>query len=216
MGFFEIPPRRDDEQEPPEEEELPEPRWLGGALALEELIAVSEQAAIGVRGIVAYRDGFRLELLAWLRQPPPRRLRWMPGGHIMLDGHHHFGLWQEDGTVSPSFVRFGIQFADGGRVTNVDDALDWPDATEPMHGLESRGGSSSDTQADQEDWVWPVPEAGDLDLVCEWPAYGTRESRLTVNGDDLRAAAARARLIWPDDAAEDDDEARPRRHGSRV
>ncbi len=191
MGFFEIPPRPDDELAPPEEEELPEPRWLGGALPLEDLIAVSEQAAVGVRGIVAYRDGFRLELLAWLRQPPPRRRRrWMPGSHIVVDSHHHAGLWQEDGTVSPSFVRFGIQFADGGRVTNVDDALGWPDATEPMHGLESRGGSSSDDQADQEYWVWPVPETGDLDLVCEWPAYGIPESRLTVNGDDLRAAAA--------------------------
>jgi hypothetical protein len=201
MGFFEIPPRdvAEDLAEV-DEEELVEARWLGGAVPLEELIAVSAEAAIGVRGVVAYRDGFRIEVVAWVRRPQRRRGYRMPGSHIQLHTHR-FGLWQDDGSVSPDFVRFGIQFADGGRATNVDDALGWPDATEPMHGLDSRGGSSSDSEASQEFWAWPLPETGDLDLVCEWPAYGIPESRLTVSGDSLRAAAARARLIWPDDEA---------------
>lgn len=72
-----------------------------------------------------------------------------------------------------------------------------------MHGMGSGGGSSSDGEAEQEFWIWPVPESGDIELVCEWPAYGIGESRLTVSGDELRAAAARARVVWPEDLAGD-------------
>lgn len=50
-------------------DELQEGRWLGGVVAVEEIIGASEQAAIGVRRIVAYRDGFQLDVVARIRSP---------------------------------------------------------------------------------------------------------------------------------------------------
>lgn len=38
-----------------------------------------------------------------------------------------------------------------------------------------------------------------MTLVCEWPLYGIAESRLTLDGDVLRAAVARAQPVWPDE-----------------
>jgi hypothetical protein len=55
-----------------------------------------------------------------------------------------------------------VQFPDGARLTNLD--------------LRIR---------------WPVPVSGDAEFLCEWPAYGIAESRLTLVGDEVRAAAAR-------------------------
>ncbi len=199
MGFFEIPPPEPDDLDSAAEDEVTEPRWLGGVVPVEELIGSSDRAAIGVRCLVAYRDGFSLSLVAWLRRRPPRALRQLGGGHIQLNPHR-FGIREADGSVNPGFVRFGIQFPDGGRATNFDSLQRRRYASEQAHGMEARGGSGSGTEADQDYWVWPVPRGGDLVLVCEWPAYGIAESRLTVGGDQLRAAAARARLIWPDDA----------------
>ena len=100
---------------------------------------------------------------------------------------HGYGYGDEDGTVAKDLVRFGVQFPDGGKVTNLDRGQEWPDATEPMHGMSGRGGSSSDSEAEQDFWIWPVPESGDIALVCEWPRYGIGESRL----DDQRRRAAR-------------------------
>jgi hypothetical protein len=203
MSFFEIPAPEPRDVAAEEPEEPVAPRWLGGVLPVEELIARSGQAAVAVRRIVAFPDGFQLDVVAWLRRPRPLSRpgsgRWR-GARIQLSPHP-FGIWQDDGSLDPDFVRFGIQFPGGSRATNLDRALDWPDATEPAHGMRSRGGSASGDEADQEFWVWPVPEAGDLDLVCEWPAGEIAESRLTISGDDLRAAAGRARLIWPEDGA---------------
>ena len=68
-----------------------------------------------------------------------------------------------------------------------------------MHGLESRGGSGSDDEATQDFWVWPLPEAGDITLVCEWPAYGIPESSAKLEGQFLRDAASRSRPVWTDE-----------------
>jgi hypothetical protein len=54
--------------------------------------------------------------------------------------------------------------------------------------MTTSGGSTSPFHAHRRFSVWPVPASGDIVFVCEWPAYGIAESRLTVDGDDLRAA----------------------------
>jgi hypothetical protein len=200
MGFFDIPPLdEEDEELGAEIDELPEGRWLGGVVPVEEIIGASEQAAIGVRRIVAYPDGFQLDVVAWVRKPERRRRRRFLMSHGIMLQDHGYGYRDEDGTVAKDLVRFGVQFPDGGKVTNLDRGPGWPDATEPMHGMSGRGGSSSDSEAEQDFWIWPVPESGDIELVCEWPGYGIGDSRLTISGDELRAAAGRARLVWPQD-----------------
>jgi len=49
-------------------------------------------------------------------------------------------------------------------------------------------------------WLWPLPEAGDLRIVAQWPALGIDESSVTLDGGQLRAAAAGAKEFWPGDS----------------
>jgi len=139
--------------------------------------------------------------VAWLRTAPKwRPFPGYPRRQIILSADR-LGLRGEDGSVLKELVRFGVQFPDSAKVTNFDWALRWPGDPEAAHGMESRGGSGSPGGADQEFWIWPIPATGDILLVCEWPAYDIAESRLTLSGDDLRAAARQARPIWPDESA---------------
>lgn len=39
-----------------------------------------------------------------------------------------------------------------------------------------------------------------MEVVIEWPAEGIGETRTTLDGDSIAAAAARCRPLWPDDA----------------
>jgi hypothetical protein len=100
--------------------------------------------------------------------------------------------------LTDELVRFGVLFPGGVKVTNLDDL--WPlspDATEAMHGMSPRGGSGSEGEVDQEFWIWPLPETGDLTLVCDWPAYDIAESHFVIDGDRLRQAAVRSPPVWP-------------------
>jgi hypothetical protein len=98
-----------------------------------------------------------------------------------------------DGAVPDEFLRFGIEFADGRRVSNLDrDELDDP----PEIALWELGGESESNYCRCEWYLWPLPAEGDLVLVCEWPAFGIVEKRTTLNGDAVRSAAKRARNVW--------------------
>jgi hypothetical protein len=193
MGFFDVPPAEDDE---PDEEHDLEGRWLAGVLPVEQIIGRSDQAAVAVRRLNVLPGRFDLEVVVWIRRPhpPPRRVGQR---EILMSLNRWWATRAEDGSLPAELVRFGIQFPDGGRATNVDIDQGWLDASVPEHGLRTHGGSSSSGQADQRFSAWPVPATGDLVLVCEWPAYGIAESRLVIDGDELRAAGARAQPVWP-------------------
>jgi hypothetical protein len=47
-------------------------------------------------------------------------------------------------------------------------------------------------------WVWPLPPAGPLAFVCEWPARQVGESRVELDARSVRQAAERAVTLWPD------------------
>ena len=48
--------------------------------------------------------------------------------------------------------------------------------------------------------MWPLPPVGPLTLVAEWPAYGVAEARAAVDATELRARAAEAETIWPEES----------------
>jgi hypothetical protein len=180
--------------------DLEEPRaaYLGGVVPIEAVLAQSETGAIAVRGIVAYPDGFELQVVLWARPPShgARRQRRGMWGAIAVDRSDLDGR----DPLPPDFVRFGIQFPDGTSVTNLDPPP-WelsPDADQPSHGMESHGGSGSDRYFEQGWWVWPVPGPGALSLICEWPSHDIGETRYEIEADLIRQAAERARPVWPD------------------
>jgi hypothetical protein len=106
----------------------------------------------------------------------------------------------EDDPVPDEFLRFGVQFADGRKATN----LDWPafghEEREPDPPVLAQGGGGGGGQFwDEERWVWPLPPAGPLAFVCEWPGRGIAESRMEPDARLILEAAGRAVTLWPDD-----------------
>jgi hypothetical protein len=197
VGFFDRRRPEPEDDEPDDEDELDEPRatYLGGVVPIDALVARSESAAVAVRHVVAYPDGFEFTVEVWVRLPAPRRRPWEP---IMLE----LVGYPPGKDPPPEFLRFGIEFPDGATVTNLD-AGPWetsPDATQPEHGMESQHGSGSYGHHEQTMWAWPVPDADDgvVAFVCEWPAYDIAETRYEIDAGELRRAAGRARAVWPD------------------
>jgi hypothetical protein len=204
MPFFERP------EPPPEDEDIEDDddvdvldetnRYLGGVVPLELLLARSDSAAVAIRGVVAYPDGFELSVVTFTRRRPEgmRRRRRFGRRPMFMDP---FELYDEDdgGEIPPEFLRFGIEFPDGARVSNL--TSPWPisaDATEPMHGLEPHSGGGSDTEYTQEFWAWPLPQEGTVAFVCEWPAHEISETQAQVDGELFVEAAARAIPVWSD------------------
>lgn len=197
MPFFEPPDPPEEDDEVDEEWDEPTVLHLGGVVPIEAVLARSEFAAVVVRNVVAYPEGFELHVASMIRSWPDefksrRRHRMFSHPHDIYD----------DEELRPTFLRFGIEFPGGARVTNLEPG--WamsPDATEPQHGLESRSGGGGDTRYEQEYWAWPIPDPGTIAFVCEWPAFAIAETRLELDADIIRAAADRAKPVWPDAGA---------------
>jgi hypothetical protein len=199
MSFFEpLPP-------PPSlfvaEAEDRQPVWLGppanvlpGVVPVELRIARTDQTAVAVTGIRAYPTGFGFTLSLCLRAYPPAGPQ---------DPYPPFDPPFEGDQIPDAFLRFGVQFADGAKATNLPRYdLHHDDDTEPTppvltaHGGRGRGGGRA-WEMDQ--WVWPLPPAGPLAFVYEWPAHQVGESRVELDARSVRQAAERAVTLWPDD-----------------
>jgi len=48
-------------------------------------------------------------------------------------------------------------------------------------------------------WVHPLPPDGPVTSVASWPGYGVTETRAELDGAAIRAAAARAVILWPEE-----------------
>jgi hypothetical protein len=196
MGFFDRPPREDSDTD---EDPFPwfddgRSVWVGGPLARSLVLARSDDAAVVVRHLTVFPDGLEFELSAHARRAPrDRRSRW-GGMHSFLDPVEV----DDDGAPAGHVLRFGLEWADGGRVTAFDRYdQSWPDATAPLHGLEGQGGSGSNSEYSWRYWAWPLPVDGPLSFVCEWPEYDISETRASIDADEVAEALSRAQPVWP-------------------
>jgi hypothetical protein len=199
MSFFEPPP-----PPPPPEPSPPPPRWFGprdnelpSSFPLDLVIARNDDVAIFVHGGRAYRDGFDFMLAFRLRQPMRGR------AHDPVMAWHGAG----EGTLDDSVLRFGIAFADGRKATVFDRfRTSWPAAgeqgTPPEIVLAQRGGGGGGGAWEMRFWVWPLPPAGLLAFVVEWPSQGVALTEATVETEPIRAAADRAEELWPGGGAQ--------------
>lgn len=191
--FFERPaPAREHGPQPPP------PPWSGpphgllpGVAPLEMVLAANERAAVFVGRCAVYPTGFELEVRVLLADGDASEL------DPSLNGVHH-----RPGRSSSyeTMLRFGIEFADGGKATNVGGRFHGsaePDG--PV--LSGQGGGGGGGRWRQDFWVWPLPPSGTVRFVCEWPAAGIALTRAEINAELLRAAAGRARVMFPDQPA---------------
>ena len=201
MSFFEPPPP------PPRKERSPRLPWhgppdnyVGGAAAIELVLARSADAAVSIGGFVAYPTGFELTLRTRVREPLAS-----PGADDPLFPWR--GVRTGEAGVAPEMLRFGIQLSDGGKATNLAPQRAGVDPEEAPSGpvLWPQGGGGGNGRSDYRVWIHPLPPPGALTFVCEWPVHGIPETRREVDASVIREAAGRAQELWPEPTTEPGD-----------
>jgi hypothetical protein len=160
---------------------------LPGVAPVELVVARNATAVVYVGRCSAYPAGFELEV----------RVLLAAGADLdpSLNGPHHY---PGRGSSYEEMLKFGLEFSDGRKVTNVG----WHPggAGEPEHPVlhsMGGGGGGGGGRWEQDFWVWPLPPAGALTFVCEWPAAGVALSRAETDAQPLLDAAARAVALFP-------------------
>ncbi|KJE19767.1 hypothetical protein FF36_05966 [Frankia torreyi] len=141
----------------------------------------SRDAARMVRFGIALPDGSRAiaagageSLSARLGEPGDPLLTALPAGNASDGPGNRYTPFPFDGSAGRPDVRRGVTYGFAGFVGS---------RAEQAHRLRY--------------WLWPLPPDGPLTFVAEFLARGLPESRVTVDGAAIRAAAGRAVDLWP-------------------
>jgi hypothetical protein len=186
-GFFDdlpapepAPRRRHQPWEPPEAE-------LPGIVPIDTVVlGQTDQVAVALTGMSAFSAGIEIFLTARIRTSAGQPEENLTGGPRDLAAARH------------SF-RFGLQFSDGVKAVGRTGGGRMDRDSEPtapvLYQFAAGGGPRSFVSRW---WTWPLPPAGPLEFVCEWPAFGIAESRATIDGQLILDAAGRSVLLWPE------------------
>lgn len=100
--------------------------------------------------------------------------------------------------MSPPRRRLGVQFADGRRASADQFRLHFPLEEQQLQPpvMHRNNGSDNDNDWRQDFWVWGLPAQGPVTLVYDCQAENLPETRLALDGDLLRSAAANAQALW--------------------
>jgi hypothetical protein len=145
-------------------------------------------AAVCVTYISAYATGFTFDLVVMSATDADRDL------DPAIMGHARHRRARADG--ADDHLRLGVQFSDGAKATNVGA---FPFSEEKPEGpvLRPRGGGGAPGGWQFGHWVWPLPPAGPLAFVCDWPAASIPLTRHEIDAQLVLAAARRALEIFP-------------------
>ncbi len=165
-------------------------------VALELVVARTETVAVCVRRLSAYPTGFELELVT-MSSPDSDALD--PG--LFGPGAMRPRFGRDDQGIPEGMLRFGVQFADGSKATNTAMSAGPPDFEgEPACPvLRTHGGGGGGGGWRQTMWVWPLPSAGPLTIVVEWPAAAIPLTRHELDAQLILDAAKRAQVIFSED-----------------
>jgi hypothetical protein len=159
---------------------------LPGIVGLELVLARTPTVAVCVSLVGAHASGFELDVLVLSD----------PGADEDVDP---FFMQRRRGPrdTDEGSLRFGVQFADGRKATNIGSPRP-PRRDEQPEGpvLTPRGGGGGGTRWSQQFWVWPLPPPGSLALVCEWPALSIPLTRHEIDAQSILDAAGRAQEIF--------------------
>lgn len=195
-----------DDVDPPQPPEVPaayeRPVWLGppeGELGVAVPLAVvlgrGDRGVVALSHALAYSTGISFDLVAHV------------GG---LEHRQASGLFHDQHAVSTDLsdlpdglLRFGIELADGVRVSNLGGRRPWGSSAEgPQRPIlieqGGSGGQSSGTSISWSTgfWLWPLPPARTLRVSCEWPVAGIGLTATELDAGPLLEAATRASRIW--------------------
>lgn len=189
MSFFEPPP-------PEPEEQHRQPVWLGPpdneagvVVPLNVVLARSDEVAVALLSATAFSTGFELAATVRTREQ-------LDALHEAFVSHRR----RRSAELEPELFRFGVEFADGRKATNLGHPFhrDQEDEDPSQPVLLQRGGGGGGRSWQMNWWVWPLPPTGSLALVCEWPAQGIALTRHELDAALLLEAATRIEPLWPD------------------
>jgi hypothetical protein len=181
----------DDVQDKASSEEAMRPRRrpdneLPGSVAVDAVLATSEDLVIFVCGLSVYRNG--IDLTVEVRARPGRSVA-HPEGLLAEVGGHGDG-WDP--------LRLGVEFSDGRSCGNVGGSqAATRDASKEPPRLLSERAIGDDRSASTSWFLSPLPPPGDLRIVCSWPSHRVPETITTLSTEPILRAAAHARELWP-------------------
>ena len=186
MGFFS---GRSTPAEPPDRWRPP---WVGppegvlpGVLNERAVVFRTDDVLLVMDHFNVFPSGMEFSLNLSMRDPDPAAGLERP---LKFHGPQHSDM-----------LRFGIRFADGRSWSNVAPEYPMQPGDEPEGPIVfPSGGSGGSGRWDMSYWLWPLPPEGDLEFIADWPAQGIEECSATIDGTSIRAAAARAEVIWPE------------------
>jgi hypothetical protein len=199
--LFPRPPAEEDDDDGVDDDQMSMPAWHGPpndelGIAVPEAIVVgrSENGVVALSHVLAYSTGVQFDFVGRAVGIKQSRV------HAMFHAQHNFGM-SDDESPTDEFLRIGLEFSDGVRVSNL--SSDWwrggADDTEPegpvFHHASGGGGGMSGTHGavsmSPSYWLWPLPPAGPLRVWCEWPVVGIDLVSAEIDASSIVAAAAR-------------------------
>ncbi len=191
MGFFDEPARHEGggASRVRGEADTDRERWpttIPATCGLHLPLGQSSSAAVAVTGMQGYPDAFVVTLTWVLRRG---------GGNDLLDAEYQ---WHGEGPVPDEYLRFGVQFSNGGRATNLDVKRGTPaHANDPD--MVVVGGQGNDVRMWTDYFIAPLPPPGPVMFVAAWPAVGIPEVKAEIDAVAVRRCGAGAVQPWPDD-----------------
>jgi hypothetical protein len=151
----------------------------------------SEQAAVAVTGLLAYSQGFQITVTRLIRPGVPGVDEDLPSPRDTPAGRRALA----DRLMDQRYFQLSLQLSDGRTV--ISDGH--PGDTEPPGPvLRRRGGGGSSHFQQLRWWAWPLPPAGPLEFICQWPTYGITETRVSIDAQLILDAARRSVRPWPE------------------
>jgi len=145
-------------------------------------LAETATVTLGVSCFEVYSTGCSIAIKGFARQLDPQR------------SQRHMGL------AGPgSGMRLGVIWSDGTQISS--DARPSPGLPKGPTLLGGATGSGGDTYQEMNAafWMWPLPPAGEMKLIADWPEQNIPEHSLPVDAGPILAAVERVVRVWDDD-----------------
>ena len=152
-------------------------------LAVEKVLAASDDLVFYVAGMRVYSTGLEFDLEARLR--PGARIGDEEGVYALLTDVHG-----PRGTRGERLL-LGVEFADGRRGSNVEGVTDTGVSLRPS------GSSGGGRSAQATYFLSPLPPPGPIRIVCALPGAGIEETVSVLDAEEILEAAGRVRALWP-------------------
>jgi hypothetical protein len=177
---------------------------VGRAIAL-NILARTDVGAVAVPGAVAYPAGVQFDLVIFV-SPVASIAR-----DLLVRQPAFEAAARNSGTLPDELFRWGLEFENGSKTTSVDPLP--PSADESGSAVHERptvallGGSIDVGRREERWWLSPLPPAGELAFVFEWPVIGIELTRIPFEADLLTLAGNETATLWQEaDSSPTDDE----------